>query len=55
MSIRRFFRQWQEWRRFKGLAAEHRSIVVYSEDTASWAHLGAIVEALLSRFDGSTG
>lgn len=45
-------REWRELRRFQRLREDEHLIVVYSEDGASWAHLGPIVEQLLVHFEG---
>lgn len=41
----------RDYVRFRGLAAERRRLVVYSEGPASWPHLGPVVHALLARHE----
>lgn len=52
MSIRRWFREWRQWRTFAKLNDDESALVVYSEDSGSWPHLGPVVDGLLERFDG---
>jgi len=52
-ALRRLATEWKEQGRFKRLAPEARSIVVYAEDAASWVHLGPIVEELVGRLERS--
>ena len=50
-GLLRLFRESKELTRFKSLEAAARAIVFYSEDAASWAHLGPIVDDLIDNLD----
>ncbi len=52
MSIRRWLREWRQWRCFCKLNDDELALVVYSEDSGSWPHLGPVVDGLLERFNG---
>lgn len=45
------FRNLSEYLRFQGLPEEQRRLVVYSEGSSSWPHLGPVVQELLRRPD----
>ena len=47
----RFFRETSALTGFRSLPANKRSIVFYSEDTASWVHLGPVANALIDDLD----
>lgn len=44
--MRSFLRAFSDWRRYQALPAATRQLSFYSEDVASWAFLGPLVEAL---------
>lgn len=50
-AIRTFFETFSEWRRFTALPPERRALTVYSEDVASWAFLGPVVDRLVDHHD----
>ncbi len=49
MSVRDFFRQRAEAKRFGALPKAARELVFYAEDGGAWPHLGPIVSELLRR------
>lgn len=50
--IRASFRAWNDYQRFRLLGPQRTPLVVYSEGSGDWPHLGPILEQLLDRGTG---